>query len=199
MTKRSHQRPCGAASPQSRHPAHSSASGWFASVARTRLSTQHDYDVTGGNFEVCSAKEKDDEHQASSGFLRMYRHVYRMAEAVAEGAKLVPGAEVSFFQVAELIPDDVLEKYGNPGRECGPARCSTCHHLWHSHSLWQHGCADAQLAGPERTVVDEGGPRSRDIRASMLPRLPASCSDKKFQVSSFGAHITRPGMTNLQS
>ncbi len=45
-------------------------------------------------------------------FYSMYGHVYRMAEAVAEGAKLVPGAEVSLFQVAELIPDDVLEKYG---------------------------------------------------------------------------------------
>ncbi len=45
-------------------------------------------------------------------FYSMYGHVYRMAEAVAEGAKQVPGAEVSLYQVAELIPDDVLEKYG---------------------------------------------------------------------------------------
>jgi NAD(P)H dehydrogenase (quinone) len=45
-------------------------------------------------------------------FYSMYGHVYRMAEAVAEGAKQVPGAEVSLYQVQELIPDDVLEKYG---------------------------------------------------------------------------------------
>ncbi len=45
-------------------------------------------------------------------FYSMYGHVYRMAEAVAEGAKQVPGAEVSLYQVAELISDDVLEKYG---------------------------------------------------------------------------------------
>jgi NAD(P)H dehydrogenase (quinone) len=45
-------------------------------------------------------------------FYSMYGHVYRMAEAVAEGAKQVPGAEVSLYQVAELMPDDVLEKYG---------------------------------------------------------------------------------------
>ncbi len=45
-------------------------------------------------------------------FYSMYGHVYRMAEAVVEGAKQVPGAEVSLYQVAELIPDDVLEKYG---------------------------------------------------------------------------------------
>lgn len=45
-------------------------------------------------------------------FYSMYGHVYRMAEAVAEGAKQVSGAEVSLYQVPELIPDDVLEKYG---------------------------------------------------------------------------------------
>jgi NAD(P)H dehydrogenase (quinone) len=45
-------------------------------------------------------------------FYSMYGHVYKMAQAVAEGAKQVSGAEVSLYQVAELIPDDVLEKYG---------------------------------------------------------------------------------------
>jgi NAD(P)H dehydrogenase (quinone) len=45
-------------------------------------------------------------------FYSMYGHVYRMAQAVVEGVKQVSGAEVSLFQVAELIPDDVLEKYG---------------------------------------------------------------------------------------
>lgn len=45
-------------------------------------------------------------------FYSMYGHVYRMAEAIVEGAKQVPGAEVSLYQVAELISDDVLEKYG---------------------------------------------------------------------------------------
>jgi len=45
-------------------------------------------------------------------FYSMYGHVYRMAEAVAEGAKQVSGAEVSLYQVADLMPDDVLEKYG---------------------------------------------------------------------------------------
>jgi NAD(P)H dehydrogenase (quinone) len=45
-------------------------------------------------------------------FYSMYGHVYKMAEAIAEGARQVPGAEVSLSQVPELIPDDVLEKYG---------------------------------------------------------------------------------------
>jgi NAD(P)H:quinone oxidoreductase type IV len=45
-------------------------------------------------------------------FYSMFGHVYRMAEAIVEGAKQVPGAEVSLYQVAELLPDEVLEKYG---------------------------------------------------------------------------------------
>jgi NAD(P)H:quinone oxidoreductase type IV len=45
-------------------------------------------------------------------FYSMYGHVHRMAQAVVEGAKQVPGAEVSLYQVAELVPDAVLEKLG---------------------------------------------------------------------------------------
>ncbi len=45
-------------------------------------------------------------------FYSTYGHVYRMAEAVAEGAKQVAGAEVSVYQVAELMPDAALEKSG---------------------------------------------------------------------------------------
>ena len=45
-------------------------------------------------------------------FYSMYGHIYRMAEAIAEGAKQVPGAEVSIYQVAELVPDAALERTG---------------------------------------------------------------------------------------
>lgn len=45
-------------------------------------------------------------------FYSTYGHVYKMAEAVAEGAKQVSGADVGLYQVPELMPDDVLEKYG---------------------------------------------------------------------------------------
>jgi NAD(P)H dehydrogenase (quinone) len=45
-------------------------------------------------------------------FYSMYGHVYKMAQAVAEGAKQVPGAEVLLYQVPELMPEDVLEKSG---------------------------------------------------------------------------------------
>jgi NAD(P)H dehydrogenase (quinone) len=45
-------------------------------------------------------------------FYSMYGHVYKMAQAVVEGAKQVPGTEVSLYQVQEILPEDVLEKYG---------------------------------------------------------------------------------------
>ena len=42
----------------------------------------------------------------------MYGHIYRMAEAVAEGAREVKGAEVELLQVPELVPEEVLERTG---------------------------------------------------------------------------------------
>ncbi len=45
-------------------------------------------------------------------FYSMYGHIYQMAEAVAEGAREVEGAEVELLQVPELVPDDILEKSG---------------------------------------------------------------------------------------
>ncbi len=45
-------------------------------------------------------------------FYSMYGHVYRLAEAVAEGARDVDGADVGLYQVPELVPDEALEKAG---------------------------------------------------------------------------------------
>lgn len=45
-------------------------------------------------------------------FYSMYGHVYRLAEAVAEGARQVAGAEAALYQVPELVPDAILEKSG---------------------------------------------------------------------------------------
>jgi NAD(P)H:quinone oxidoreductase type IV len=45
-------------------------------------------------------------------FYSMYGHIYRMAEAVAEGARQVEGAEVALYQVPELVPEEALEKSG---------------------------------------------------------------------------------------
>jgi NAD(P)H dehydrogenase (quinone) len=45
-------------------------------------------------------------------FYSMYGHVYRLAEAVAEGARGVKGTAVSLHQVPELAPDQVLAASG---------------------------------------------------------------------------------------
>jgi len=45
-------------------------------------------------------------------FYSLYGHIYQMAQAVAAGAREVPGAEVELLQVAETLPPVVLEKMG---------------------------------------------------------------------------------------
>ena len=45
-------------------------------------------------------------------FHSYYGHIYRMAEAVAEGARQVKGAEVKILQVQEILTDDILAKLG---------------------------------------------------------------------------------------
>ncbi len=45
-------------------------------------------------------------------FYSTYGHVYKMAEAIAEGAEEVSGSEVELRRVPETLPDDVLEKMG---------------------------------------------------------------------------------------
>jgi NAD(P)H dehydrogenase (quinone) len=45
-------------------------------------------------------------------FYSMYGHIYTMAEAIAAGAREVPGAEVSLFQVPELMNEEALKGAG---------------------------------------------------------------------------------------
>ena len=41
-------------------------------------------------------------------FYSMYGHVYRLAEAVAEGAREAPNTKVELYQVPELMPEPVV-------------------------------------------------------------------------------------------
>jgi NAD(P)H dehydrogenase (quinone) len=45
-------------------------------------------------------------------FYSVYGHIYRMAEAVAEGVREVKGAEVELRQVPETLPAEILQKIG---------------------------------------------------------------------------------------
>jgi NAD(P)H dehydrogenase (quinone) len=45
-------------------------------------------------------------------YYSMYGHIHKMAQAVAEGVKSVPGAEAVLRRVPETLPKEVLEKMG---------------------------------------------------------------------------------------
>jgi NAD(P)H dehydrogenase (quinone) len=45
-------------------------------------------------------------------YYSMYGHIYKMAEAVAEGVNQVKGAEVKMYRVPETLSDEVLNKMG---------------------------------------------------------------------------------------
>ncbi|MEN6443913.1 MAG: NAD(P)H:quinone oxidoreductase [Methanoregula sp.] len=45
-------------------------------------------------------------------YYSMFGHVHRMAEAIADGARSVPGTEVAMYRVPETLPQEVLEKTG---------------------------------------------------------------------------------------
>lgn len=45
-------------------------------------------------------------------FYSMYGHIHLMAEAIAQGASTVDGAEVSLWRVPELVPEDKLQASG---------------------------------------------------------------------------------------
>jgi NAD(P)H dehydrogenase (quinone) len=52
----------------------------------------------------------------------MYGHIYKMAEAIAEGAREVADVEVQLYTVPELVPDDILEKSGAKKAQAAFAR-----------------------------------------------------------------------------
>ena len=45
-------------------------------------------------------------------FYSTYGHVFRLAEAIAEGCRSVSGVEVEILRVAETLPEDVIAKMG---------------------------------------------------------------------------------------
>jgi len=45
-------------------------------------------------------------------FHSIHGHIYKMAEAIAEGTREVEGAEVGIYQVPETLPKEIIEKMG---------------------------------------------------------------------------------------
>jgi NAD(P)H dehydrogenase (quinone) len=57
-------------------------------------------------------RDKEDSMKVLVVYYSMYGHVFRMAQAAADGARSVRGAEVELKRVPETLPDSVLEKMG---------------------------------------------------------------------------------------
>jgi NAD(P)H dehydrogenase (quinone) len=94
-------------------------------------------------------------------FYSMYGHIYKMAEAIAEGAKSVAGAEVKLLQVAETIPDDVLEKYGAKAARASFAKVptATLDNLTEAHAIiFGTPTRFGNMAGQMRAFLDQTGP-----------------------------------------
>ena len=59
-------------------------------------------------------------------YYSMYGHIHRMAEAVAEGVREVPGAEAILRRVPETLSEDVLKKMGALEAQKVMARVPLC-------------------------------------------------------------------------
>ncbi len=73
-------------------------------------------------------------------FYSMYGHVYKMAEAVAEGAREVKGAEVKVCRVPETLPEEVLKLMGAIESQKQMAHVPVC-------TIQELGDADAIIFG----------------------------------------------------
>jgi len=59
-------------------------------------------------------------------FYSMYGHIYKMAEAMAEGVRAVPGAEAILRRVPETLSADVLQKMGAVEAQKASAHIPVC-------------------------------------------------------------------------
>jgi NAD(P)H dehydrogenase (quinone) len=94
-------------------------------------------------------------------YYSMYGHVYKMAQAVVEGARQVPGVEVSLYQVPELVSEDVLEKSGAkaPRDEFAHVPVATVDHLVDAHAIiFGTPTRFGNMAAQMRNFLDHTGP-----------------------------------------
>jgi NAD(P)H dehydrogenase (quinone) len=73
-------------------------------------------------------------------YYSMYGHIHRMAEAVADGAREIEGAEVIMRRVPETLPEEVLKKMGALDAQKSFADISIC-------TLDELAAADAVIFG----------------------------------------------------
>ena len=59
-------------------------------------------------------------------YYSMYGHIYRLAEAAAEGVRSVAGVEAQLYRVPETLPQDVLKKMGAIDAQKQQAQVPVC-------------------------------------------------------------------------
>ena len=59
-------------------------------------------------------------------YYSMYGHIYKMAQAIAEGVRLVEGAEAVLRRVPETLAEPVLEKMGATAAQKAQAQVPVC-------------------------------------------------------------------------
>lgn len=73
-------------------------------------------------------------------YYSMYGHIYKMAQGVAEGVRLVEGAEAVLRRVPETLPEPVLKKMGATATQKQQAQVPVC-------TVDELGTADAVIFG----------------------------------------------------
>ena len=89
-------------------------------------------------------------------YYSMYGHIERLAEAVAEGARSVPGVEVTLKRVAETMPEDVARNAGakldQPAALASPQELADYDAI-----LFGTPTRFGNMAGQMRTFLDQTG------------------------------------------
>lgn len=89
-------------------------------------------------------------------YYSMYGHIERLAEAVAEGARSVPGVEVTLKRVAETIPEDIARNAGakldQPAAAASPQELADYDAI-----LFGTPTRFGNMAGQMRTFLDQTG------------------------------------------
>jgi NAD(P)H dehydrogenase (quinone) len=118
-----------------------------------------------------------------------YGHIERMAEAVAEGARQVEGAEVTIKRVPELVPPEVAEKAGYKLNQAAPI--ATVEELGDYDAIivgagTRYGTAASQM----RNFLDQTGPLW--ARGALVGKVGAAFSSTATQHG--GQEVTLIGL-----
>lgn len=89
-------------------------------------------------------------------YYSMYGHIERLAEAVAEGARSVPGVEVTLKRVAETMPEDIARKAGAKLDQAAPV-ASPQELADYDAILFGTPTRFGNMAGQMRTFLDQTG------------------------------------------